>query len=222
MVNFEDVPPFMISILLQQFNFEDFANAFRIWKNGKSHLTQAHVLEEIDLCKFFKVGEWNSQFEPFMNYASNLGVHDALFYLPAWHLARKTGEKDDAFFILHSLSEEGHFKSKLSYHFFKILYGEHEADHSINKLVELIQEYCGDAFVRKWIMDMHVLKRGWEHINHDYKSVPTICSSAEKGYEEHFNSLSWPRRIDDIESIKCARCKVSLTMYDYCNNNYDF
>lgn len=220
MASFSDLPSFLVSILLENFDFEDFANAFRIWKNGKNHLNQAHVLEEIDLCKFFKVGEWNTQFQLFINYASNLGVHDALFYVPAWQLVNNNGEKEDAFSVLRTLSENGHLKSALSYHFFKILHREHEEEKSIEKFIELHEKNGADRIVKRWLMDMHCLKTGWNSIKYDYRTLPTICKFAEKGFKKHFNSFSWARRIDDIESIDCCRCKVALIMYDYCNNQY--
>lgn len=74
MTTFEQLPSFILPTLLQNLNFEDFANAFKVWMHRKDHATQAHILSEFDLVKFFFSGQWKEQFEPFMNYACNLGV----------------------------------------------------------------------------------------------------------------------------------------------------
>lgn len=221
MTNFNELPSFIIPILLQNLEFEDFANAFKVWMHRKNHETQAWVLSEISFGNFFKYGAWNQQFDRFLNYACNLGVHDALFYLPVWHLVRKVEFEEDAFFVLQTLSEEGHLQSTFAYNFFKILYSQQLEETAVQNIIQLLHNQATKIIVEVWLKQLHGFKAGWEPVNHIYSRIPIICSQQNKSMDTHFNTFSWNRYVEDIDLIKCFRCKVALLMFDFCNNNYN-
>lgn len=124
MANFDNLPSFLLTIILQSLQFEDFANAFKVWMLGKSMAERAEALSRTDLCKYFMNMYHSQQFHLFMNYAYNLGVHDALYYRASWHLVEKTAYYKSSFDILHRLKMEGHGRSNFAFDFFSIVYSE--------------------------------------------------------------------------------------------------
>lgn len=221
MTTLQQLPSFILPTLLQNLDFEDFANTFKVWMHRKDDEVKAHILSEFDLCKFFPSGQWKKQFEPFMNYACNLGVDDALFYIPAWHLAQQTGFKDDAFYVLKYLTDGGHLRSKFAYSFFRLLYTEEVDEENVSIISNLLQNPVTLVKVKEWFLQLHYLKCGWHAINHNHEKLPVICNQVDKGSNLHLNSSSWIHSFNDIDDIACIRCKIVLLLLDYCKNQYN-
>lgn len=219
MNTYANLPSFIVPVILEKLDFEEFANAFKVWMHGKSPEIRAQVLQNVDLCKYFKNAAWKEEFEAFMTYSCNLDVHDALFYLPAWHLVRKTLYKEDAFFVLNALGEEGHLRSIFCFNFFKILYAESHCEEAIQNMINVLQK-IDNAIIKKWMKELHVLKAGWEPIVHNGSIIKNLCGDIRRTDNRHFQASSWYTNVDHIDQIQCIRCKVALLMFDFCNNSW--
>lgn len=90
MVNFENLPAFIVSVVLKDLDFNDFANAFKVWMHGKSAEDRVIGLSGVDIGKYYDEQWYNHQFRSFINYALNLGVGDADYFLFVSHLVQKS------------------------------------------------------------------------------------------------------------------------------------
>lgn len=217
---FQDLPPVILPLVLEKLDFEDFANAFKIWMHHKSGEVRANVLSTMDLCSYFRRGLWSGQLRPFINYATHLGVHDAMHYDPARHLACNTGDKETALELLETLSNQGHLRSKFSLNFFSVLYCVGDQELAIQNLISLLHGGITACKVNRWLKDLHVLKDG--SFVHDLRKFHGICKDVDTGSANHLKSFSWPLYAMDIDKIECYRCKVKLFVFDFCYNWYGF
>lgn len=221
MTTFDKLPSFLVTIVFQKFDFEDFANAFKVWMLGKSFAERTDALSRMDLCRFFMNMHHSEQFPLFMNYAYHLGVYDAMYYRAIWHVVEKTPYYKNGLELLHALKDKGHGRSGFFFEFFTIIYSQGD----YNSSIELLTAAANDAFymrnIQQWVTELQIFKYNWFSKRHEFSTLPRICSFMNSGNSKHFSRGGWRLHARDVCCIRCCRCKIALLLYDFCENFYN-